>query len=150
MIIVTWWQWFFASAVFNEIEGDREADDLDWEPLTPQCESGTWIEGGDPVKLPVERSLENEEKLGVEVRGTTGEFDEESSTVIIRGELTAQSSMELELMATAYNVTGDVIGTVREFVAGSSGDFAEPFELYASCSSSHGKPEHVRLSVRKP
>jgi len=105
------------------------------------------------MKLPVERTIELEEKLHVVIRGATAVYEllDDTRYVTVRGAIAAtspQRPLNLQVMVTVYNVVDEVVGVCTHFVENELMMFPEHFGLTIICSGNHGDPARVALSLK--
>jgi hypothetical protein len=153
---------FWLGAIWNEIDGER--DDRERERREAQaiaesqgasCPAETHPpkhSSRQPMKLPIERMVELEQKFQVTIRGATADVDAEyGPQVTLRGELTAAAGKldeDLRIMATVYNAADEVIGMNEIQVSARGFVGVEPFQLLIPCSGSYGPATRVRLHLR--
>ena len=75
-------------------------------------------------------------------------------SVIVRGECqfkhaagSAAETASPTLVITIYNANDEVIGICRDEQLDCKGNVLYPFEVYITCSESHGKPHHARIQL---
>jgi len=153
---------FWLGAIWNEVDGereDRERERREAQAISEANDSSSSSvhqspgnSSRRPMKLPIERMVELEQKFQVTIRGATADVDAEyGPQVTLRGELTAAAGTldeDLRIMATVYNAADEVVGMNEIQVSARGFVGVEPFQLLIPCSDSYGPAVRVRLYLR--